>query len=538
MFVPNSFTDGVAGGTPITAATLNNLEQGVVAADITNPASAATTALAAAITAQAEPVGLSAATQSGLGTLNQLNILGTADQAKALAGSQVEYADSLTTDETWANTSAWTANVGIAFVTGSNRLYGPPSGATQSLCRAVPVSAAGRARYRTQLNTVAGGVERYFFFGWSKATAGTASAPSDIFGVGFHILQGGSTNNIITWNMGSETVQTAFTLGASYFITAGQDETQSWVEMTDATGGSVYKLSLAKTAFTPTQLAFYLSDPRGATGDSASVITGRGGNATHPQWSNLNYDAVTTCGMTGYDSTPTPINVLTPANYDSRKPAPLVLYCHGWGGTEMSMTTAFSTNAYTIAQSLLANGFIVATSYQTGPSEAGTGYPSIANLYKYVRDHYAIGPVIVMSESFGGVAGLLTVAKRTVPNIVGWLGWYPVTNLASIYANNPTLKTGIDGAYNIPAGGTYAVQTAGYDPNLYAGSAFRGMRMRAYASAGDTAVLASANAQTFIATVTPYAVEATYVVTTGNHGDASNFQVADTLAFVNRCIGK
>ena len=47
MFVPNSFVDGSAGNTPITAATLNNLELGLVDADITNPASAAAVALAA-----------------------------------------------------------------------------------------------------------------------------------------------------------------------------------------------------------------------------------------------------------------------------------------------------------------------------------------------------------------------------------------------------------------------------------------------------------------------------------------------------------
>ena len=45
MFVPNSFIDGSAGGTPITAATLNNLELGLVAADVTNPASAAALSL-------------------------------------------------------------------------------------------------------------------------------------------------------------------------------------------------------------------------------------------------------------------------------------------------------------------------------------------------------------------------------------------------------------------------------------------------------------------------------------------------------------
>ena len=42
-FVANTFVDGPAGGTPITAATLNNLELGLVAADVTNPSSAAAT---------------------------------------------------------------------------------------------------------------------------------------------------------------------------------------------------------------------------------------------------------------------------------------------------------------------------------------------------------------------------------------------------------------------------------------------------------------------------------------------------------------
>ena len=46
-FVANSFVDGAAGGTPITAASLNNLEQGLVAADITTPGSAAAVSLAA-----------------------------------------------------------------------------------------------------------------------------------------------------------------------------------------------------------------------------------------------------------------------------------------------------------------------------------------------------------------------------------------------------------------------------------------------------------------------------------------------------------
>lgn len=39
-FIPDTFVDGVAGNTPITAAKLNNLEQGVAAGDGTNPASA------------------------------------------------------------------------------------------------------------------------------------------------------------------------------------------------------------------------------------------------------------------------------------------------------------------------------------------------------------------------------------------------------------------------------------------------------------------------------------------------------------------
>ena len=49
-FAANSFVDGPAGGTPITAATLNNLELGVVADDITTPGSAAAVSLASQLT--------------------------------------------------------------------------------------------------------------------------------------------------------------------------------------------------------------------------------------------------------------------------------------------------------------------------------------------------------------------------------------------------------------------------------------------------------------------------------------------------------
>ena len=77
MFVPNSFTDGVAGGTPITAATLNNLENGLVAADITNPASAAALALVAGY----ETIGLSAATKTALS-----NTYGRAMNLESYAG--------------------------------------------------------------------------------------------------------------------------------------------------------------------------------------------------------------------------------------------------------------------------------------------------------------------------------------------------------------------------------------------------------------------------------------------------------------------
>ena len=62
-FVANTFVDGPAGGTPITAAALNNLGRGVVAADITNPASASTAALDGLV---AGYVGASSATKTAL----------------------------------------------------------------------------------------------------------------------------------------------------------------------------------------------------------------------------------------------------------------------------------------------------------------------------------------------------------------------------------------------------------------------------------------------------------------------------------------
>ena len=81
MFVPNSFSDGVAGGTPITAATLNNLENGLVAADITNPASAAAVALVATV------IGRNALTTPDAGPATDTNLVVTGLNRSAAGGS-------------------------------------------------------------------------------------------------------------------------------------------------------------------------------------------------------------------------------------------------------------------------------------------------------------------------------------------------------------------------------------------------------------------------------------------------------------------
>lgn len=230
------------------------------------------------------------------------------------------------------------------------------------------------------------------------------------------------------------------------------------------------------------------------------------------------------------------IQLRIPNNHAEGKSYPVVLYHHGQGEDQ----TAISGDALKqgVVRNLLGNGYIVAGSAQHGNDWGSSqGLTDMLNLYNYANANYTLsGRVIHFSQSAGGPSGLLSCITDfvTIPGTKGWFGVYPACNLSWCYANG--FNTDIDAAYNIPAGGTYAVQTAGHDPVLLTATKFDNLPMRFYASASDITIDKTNNTDAMRTLVTGHASELVLVTCTGVHGDPSHFRPTDVSAFVARCV--
>jgi len=244
----------------------------------------------------------------------------------------------------------------------------------------------------------------------------------------------------------------------------------------------------------------------------------------------INYSYATATAPSG-----SKVLVLVPANYNAVTGAPLVIYHHGVGESHLDMIDN-KLKRDTI-DALLAAGYIVASSEGGTPASNWGNDSSITayqELYTYCSANYNITRVCALSQSMGGISGLLAVADGTVP-YKGWLGVYPACNLAWCYANGFTgaIKT----AYGIASDGSdYDEKTAGHDPVLLDGADFTGIRMRFYASSDDLMVTKADNADVMAALVADYAAESVVVACTGVHGDPSHFIPAEYVAFFDRCV--
>lgn len=226
-----------------------------------------------------------------------------------------------------------------------------------------------------------------------------------------------------------------------------------------------------------------------------------------------------------------PFLLLLPDEYDGSA-VPLIIY-HGGTGETMSAPRT-DTLKQTLITYLLSNGYAIVASNAHGNNWGNdASLADFVELHTWAKSQITPSVTLLLSQSMGGMSGLLTAAARPFA-IAGWAGIYPVCNLADCYTN-PTFETQINTAYNIPGGGTYAEQTAGHDPVLLSASAFAGLRMRFYASASDTIVSKTNNSDAMATLVDATATENDVVVCSGDHGDTSHFQPADLIAFFNRC---
>jgi fermentation-respiration switch protein FrsA (DUF1100 family) len=298
--------------------------------------------------------------------------------------------------------------------------------------------------------------------------------------------------------------------------------------------------------FTPTTITLTTANPVGTftytpagSAGSRTISFTNGQSLTNP--SSVTYTVSSTAGLkyNRVDTTDTRtgqnIMVLVPSSgsavpYSAANPTGVILYAHGAGETQTALT-ADTLKTSTVA-ALINAGFILAGTNAHGDNW-GTqqSIDDYAALEQYVRTNYNVSNVCVWSQSMGGLDGLMAIAQNKV-RAVGWLGTYPVTNLANLYGLG-TYASAINTAHGITgsAPATYANRTFRLDPNLLQGLSWRNVPMRFYSSAGDTVVPKTQNTDLFKTLINGSARESVVVATTGDHGDPSNFVPSEYVAF-------
>lgn len=219
--------------------------------------------------------------------------------------------------------------------------------------------------------------------------------------------------------------------------------------------------------------------------------------------------------------------------YDSGTATPLLIYHHGSGEDDDALLDDALKATTTTA--LLDAGYICcgisAMGNNWGNQAACDCYP---DLYNTVAALYNLSYTLFLSQSMGGLTGLLTLAQNEIPSVVAWAGIYPACNLEAIY-DAGTFTAAINTAYSCVAA-TYDAKTFGHDPCDKWGKAFRNVPMRFYASPADTTIVKSTNTDVFQAIVSTSTTESTIVVCSGVHGDTSHFQPSDLVAFYERAL--
>ena len=209
------------------------------------------------------------------------------------------------------------------------------------------------------------------------------------------------------------------------------------------------------------------------------------------------------------------------ATTNATVPTVVVIYFHGSSENQNDAFT--NANEKLITDRLIANGAIVASSNAGGSLWGNlTAQNAYFNLYSYLNTNYTISKVIFIGQSMGALTSLNLIASARVP-VSAWWGIYPATNLHACYYNEGFVSQ-IEASYGFSGSANYAAATAGFDPHLQTSSLYANLAYAYTASPSDAVIFKANNADSlFIKLNAINTTRNLEIVTTGNHGDISNF---------------
>lgn len=471
--------------------------------------------------------------------LRRLNDLAASDRQRSAAAARTVYEDTTVFTESWANLTAWAGGTGLQVSAGAVYSNGG-GGSTAGATRAWALGTTGTGRAVLVVNHASAAGSGGLVVGVSSDTAGSPPAAGAVNSKGlyFHpaaVIQsmdsGTATNLAVGVNPTSGT----------YIVTITADARYLSVVAVKSDGSAEYRTRFARGSFNIQCLYIFNSDSRNLTGDSVGALGARTGIGTITPRTGIEGTARTVQWTTLPSSVS--CRIALPPTYDSRKPAPLAICFHGNGSDETHF--ADNANGLAVANALTAAGFIVASAGAGSTWGAQAALDAYYALYQYVRDTYAIGATVLYANSMGSIEALLSLAERRIPSVAAYAATSPTANLASVYTDGSAsavsealalgageFTTTINTAYGITgtAPNDYATLTAGHDPLLKAGSAFRGVPVKMYAATDDYQVLKDKNADPLLALVAPFSPDATVTAMTGGHSTAQIASNATAIA--------
>jgi len=234
-------------------------------------------------------------------------------------------------------------------------------------------------------------------------------------------------------------------------------------------------------------------------------------------------------------ATADPFHFALPANYDPRRPMPLLIFFHQsitgfewspWSEPRMQpLTKAFTDAGYAVLG--------IRDNYDRYGNQ--TSIDCHLEALKYIQGLYPIGQIFFWGASMGTLTMWNALSHRKWPTPAAVAGVGGAYNLRYVY-DLPSYTAAVAAQYGIAGDGSdYAQKTAGYDPILTDPFKFRGVPCRFYTAADDT-VQPMAGQYAMANLVAPYCPEAEVVVASSpsGHLGANQYNAADLLAFFGR----
>jgi len=218
-----------------------------------------------------------------------------------------------------------------------------------------------------------------------------------------------------------------------------------------------------------------------------------------------------------------------PASYKGYLKNKVVVFFHD---KDRDGQTMWSTNERIVLKSLLDEGYVVISSNNMSLSDWGNAQSIVDfnDLIDCYKDYLNIQTsYFIYSEGMGFLSALNLINHSPSIRVRAILGLSPAVDLSALYNNGTgSLSTSIASAYGLLSASEFATKTNGYNPMSSDCKNFVSVPMLLYASASDTIINKTNNADAFMIKMNGLNGSVIVVTTTGDHLDLSNY-VGDSV---------